>query len=669
MFKNKYIALAFVFSLLASACHHPEDEIKRPPNIPAPPAPTSSKCSKDYETFENAINITDGTNFSHSGYICYDGVMMYKLTVDIATIYTVTLSFDEADDLDLYILDEDEEELASTYYNNPEIIEDLSLAPGEYYIAAFGYKVSTSHGVPYTLTVTGIPTCSSDEECDTGKYCNIYLGGVCTTYCQTNDDCHYVELSCAPDSKKCVWGECLTNNDCAIFKENSPRCTITRDDQNFDITRYCTSEAEIAEHCGGDDDLLEAVAETTQNNDNFLAPYAIKIKPGESFEQKNLKVCNKGEGDFYQIEVDSSSDSVIDVEITVTGSSSLYFIGSLLDPASGRILDGGSFDIADWELCQKGKQIPANCTTDASGKETCTDTKFTKECNLLITFRALKWPASKPLLFMVSRFSLALEYDGSKDLNAILTDVTADTPSTYEINIKAENGVACTTGSECNKVAYPRTKCNKYCYLDSSFRAYKAAVSEPCLDYLDCNIRDNFDYFCSITNANAEKNFCTFECKNAANCASFHGGEAGDYICSGHLCYHSACDTADDCPRNDAYHKYCQAGSCIECRTDSDCTNNPGFTVCDPTWKTCNVCLTNEQCAGNNAGKLCLTVERDDPYRVCGCQKDEDCAETLGHKCNKDADSSIGSCGCEKDEHCAGGYSCLTIVGKCYKKS
>ncbi len=670
---RKIILLLAMALLAMPACKEkkPEeasDEKPQRPDIPTPVPPTPlDRCTDEHKSFATAIPITDDTAFHHTANICEDGIMIYKLSVKGHYLYTFTLSFSELDDLDLFIFDTDDKELGRSYYGNPEVIVK-NLPAGDYYIAVYGYVTAEgSIGSQYELDIKTTPTCDYDNECPDDQYCNIFSGHICTPFCNQNEDCEYEELSCVPEVRKCVWGECFTNDECAIFGQNAPVCAIHRNDQDFNITRYC-SPKDQSPHCAADSDPLEKVTNEISNNDDFLNPYSINVSQADPFEQTGLLLCQEGSGDFYQITPSGAANSVLDVTIKITGSDSLYLAGALIDPTSGRKVDGGSLDIADWDLCQNGHEVGTDCSTDSNGTRHCNDKTIVKECNLLITYNALKWAANKPLLLVVSRYPLTLKYLEASTVDTIVTTVPQDKASAYDLNITVEASELCTSDQECTQLTYPRTSCRNACIFNNSFAAYQSNLSEPCLNYLDCNLRENFEYYCSITKGNAAANFCTLECNNSSDCAVFHGGNADDYICSHRLCYHSACEKDDDCPPDDRYHAYCVNQRCAECHTNNDCQKDANYPLCDPTFNTCSMCLNDTMCAGNDWGPSCLTIKSSSTYRLCGCHTDNDCSASIGHKCIPETDEA-GTCGCENNDDCATGYSCFIDTGKCYKKS
>jgi hypothetical protein len=96
------------------------------------------------------------------------------------------------------------------------------------------------------------------------------------------------------------------------------------------------------------------------------------------------------------------------------------------------------------------------------------------------------------------------------------------------------------------------------------------------------------------------------------------------------------CQVDQDCMLQ-AYAKICKVdpvndanSKCIECETDTDCTNNP--TALGPKCETSQLlcyCDAKAQCASNPNGLNCLPANPG----YCGCQGDTDCAS--GKTCVK----------------------------------
>ncbi|MEM2901019.1 MAG: PPC domain-containing protein, partial [Thermoplasmata archaeon] len=74
----------------------------------------------------------------------------YKFDANAGEYITVTLSFDAANDFDLYLYDPLEDYIDYGWFDNPEICEGTAETTGTYYIEVDAYSGSGS----YTLTVT-----------------------------------------------------------------------------------------------------------------------------------------------------------------------------------------------------------------------------------------------------------------------------------------------------------------------------------------------------------------------------------------------------------------------------------------------------------------------------------------------------------------------------------
>ena len=173
-------------------------------------------------------------------------------------------------------------------------------------------------------------------------------------------------------------------------------------------------------------------------------------------------------------------------------------------------------------------------------------------------------------------------------------------------------------------------------------------------------------------------------CDSPADCPT-----PGDTTCAPN--HHCGCGSNTDCSGDAGAPGYgvCDTatGQCVQCVTDSDCTD-PNNRVCDPTTNSCLPCRTSADCAQNIDGPVCgdlgqytagigscgclvasdcaghaggpRCVPNGSPYDKCGCQTAADCAGDVdGHACVNPYNDGWLQCGCMTTTDCPTGKTCM----------
>jgi hypothetical protein len=142
-----------------------------------------------------------------------------------------------------------------------------------------------------------------------------------------------------------------------------------------------------------------------------------------------------------------------------------------------------------------------------------------------------------------------------------------------------------------------------------------------------------------------------------------------------------ACKSTGDCSRPTPYCDT-QAGRCVACLGDGNCTGGGGFnTHCDLTTHSCVRCLDDSHCGGQNpycspahtcvqcltagnCGDAGLTCDMVNYRCTQSCTGNGNCAATAG---TPYCDTTRGVCvRCVEDMNCGGGNPyCLKSAGRC----
>jgi hypothetical protein len=221
--------------------------------------------------------------------------------------------------------------------------------------------------------------------------------------------------------------------------------------------------------------------------------------------------------------------------------------------------------------------------------------------------------------------------------------------------------VQCVTDDECAYLGNDVCLSNHTCGCTADAQCAGRAVGTRCVSTAQqCGCDSPADCPSASAPACATAHQCG--CGSNAECAGDAGAPGYD-----------VCDTA--------------TGLCVECVTDSDCTD-PNNRVCDPTTNLCLPCRTSADCAQNVDGPVCgdlgqytagigmcgCLVDSDcvghaggpdcvsngSPYSKCGCKTAADCAGDVdGHACVNPYTDGWLQCGCMSTTDCASGTTCM----------
>ena len=106
-----------------------------------------------------------------------------------------------------------------------------------------------------------------------------------------------------------------------------------------------------------------------------------------------------------------------------------------------------------------------------------------------------------------------------------------------------------------------------------------------------------------------------------------------DYSCVDNMCV-DPCQGDGDC---DPPLPYCQDGTCVQCKSDADCSGE-AYTRCNSA-NMCG-CADDSECSGTQT--LCTGAG------VCGCRDDSECTQSTSDRCYD------GVCGCSSVDVCTG---------------
>lgn len=222
-----------------------------------------------------------------------------------------------------------------------------------------------------------------------------------------------------------------------------------------------------------------------------------------------------------------------------------------------------------------------------------------------------------------------------------------------------------------------RDACNNECAPDEvcdatllvCVRDVDAGVNVSCSTSAECHV---------------DKPHCELDTGRCVQCIGHGDCPSGRCDPFTFTCLSAGCSSGADC-QAELGRPYCAAdGSCVECRTSSDCPSIGGQRrTCDLGIRQCvaNPCREDADCAADATGRVCeaeggrcVECLRDEhcPSGRCRadvnlcfeCLGDDDCDATQGETCNLDTNTCAVT-GCGTDASCAGPDRCDIQTRQC----
>jgi hypothetical protein len=138
-------------------------------------------------------------------------------------------------DLDVYIYDNQNRLLGTSFWLLPEVVTVTYLPAGTYYLAVYRAGTATVPAVPYTLNVTrtAAQTCTTSADCAATYKTQIYRGA-CTT-----GTCNFIAAGTRADGMACDSPDDCMSTDCSYI-------AFEADAQDSICTHTCASNADCS---------------------------------------------------------------------------------------------------------------------------------------------------------------------------------------------------------------------------------------------------------------------------------------------------------------------------------------------------------------------------------------------------------------------------------------
>ncbi|HUQ02444.1 MAG TPA: PPC domain-containing protein [Kofleriaceae bacterium] len=156
----------------------------------------------------------------------------YSVTVGAGEGLVANLAWTAGPDLDVYIYDNMNRLLGTSFWLNPEIVTVTYLPAGTYYLAVYRAGTATVPAYDYTLSVTrtAAQTCTTATDCASSYKTQLYRGAC------TGGTCNFIAAGTRADGMACDSADDCMSADCSYI-------AFEADAQDSICTHTCTSNA------------------------------------------------------------------------------------------------------------------------------------------------------------------------------------------------------------------------------------------------------------------------------------------------------------------------------------------------------------------------------------------------------------------------------------------